>query len=127
VRETLPALVGIVGRVREVAGVHVRDRLVERHLGLGVDRRPREAPVQVGHLEEHEVLRPALLGGEAHAPQTRAEDDARDPSRGQARELDEFASVQRSRNVQCTSDSQYTGTCALDWSRPRSAFRAPDR
>jgi len=32
-----------------------------------------------------------------------------------------------SRHVQCTSDSQYTGTSALDWSRRTSAFRVRDR
>src|SRR5438094_508482 len=136
VRQALPALLVIVGRVREIAReddevglvgerVHVSDRLVERPLGIRVHRRTREAPVEVGHLEEHEVLRPALAGGEAHAAEPRAEDDARNPGRSQARELDEFASIQVSRHLQCTSDSGYTGTPASDWaaanicSRPR--------
>ena len=105
--------VGLVGE-----RVHVSDRLVERPLGIRIHRRTREAPVQIGHLEEHEVLPPALPGGEAHATQPRAEDDARNPRRGQASELDEFAPVQVSRHVQCTSDSEYTGPPALDWVAP---------
>src|SRR5207249_10665080 len=83
-------------------------------------------PVEIGHLEEHEVLRPALAGGEAHAAQPRAEDDDRDPGRGQAGELDEFAPVQVSRDVQCTSDSEYTGPPALDSVAPAIRF-APAR
>src|SRR5262249_9211038 len=64
---------------------------------------------------------------EAHAAQPRAEDDARDPGRRQARELDEFAPVQVSRHVPCTSDSQYTGTSASDCSRPRRVSGNPSR
>ena len=134
VRQTLPTLLRIVGRVREVAGeddeiglvresVHVSDRLVERPVGVRVHRRTREAPVEIGHLEEHEVLRPALAGGEAHAAEPRAEDDARNPGRSQARELDEFASIQVSRHVQSTSDSGYTGTPASDWAAANICFR----
>src|SRR5262249_44785920 len=73
-----------------------------------------EAPVQIGHLEEHEVLRFAPGRSVAHAPQPRAEDDARDPRGGQACELDELAPVQVFRHVSCTSDSPYTARHASD-------------
>src|SRR4029453_5747922 len=126
VRQARPTLRGVVGGVREIAGeddedglvgkrVDVGDRLVERPRGIWVHRRARKAPVQIGHLEEHEVLPAALLpGGEAHAPQPRAEDDARDSCRGQACGLDEFGPVTGFRHVLCTSDTPYTARYASD-------------
>src|SRR5262249_44295159 len=131
VGQALPAFLRIVGGVREISRegdevrrarkrVHVGDRLVERHLGIRIHRRAREAPVQIGHLEEHEVLRVALGRSVAHAPQPRAEDDAGDSRGGQARELDELAPVQVFRHAPCPSDSRYTGPRAPDWLRPPS-------